>query len=184
MPITIFYRTDCTYPQIQIPNAFPMWSGHEKCCQMLKRLFVVFFYSINILWGTCGCMMSQWIGLVSKETFVFSCTYILGRYLHSIIPIDNGKKVFVFLSEKISACKKDLRSRMNSNPLWVSGRYTALYHSAQWEERVYLTQLCIRWMLSTALGLRQIVGFQVWGLKNSKVLSQVWMHLKETSISF
>ena len=86
-------------------------------------------------------------------------------------------KVFVFHSEKISACKKDMRSRMNFNPLWVSGRYTALYYSAlQCDSKTRgSTQLYIRWMLSTALGLRQVVGLQVWGLKNSKVLSQGWM---------
>ena len=82
------------------------------------------------IWGTCGCVMSQWNGLFFKGTFVFSCTYILTRHLWNIISTDNSIQIsFIFHSEKTDANKKRLEFRLDFDLLWASGRYTALYHS-------------------------------------------------------
>ena len=53
-------------PHIQIPNACLFWSGHEKCCQMLKRIFVVFLYFINILH-----MRYLWLRDVTMDWTIF-----------------------------------------------------------------------------------------------------------------
>ena len=64
-------------PHIQIPNACLFWSGHEKCCQMLKRIFVVFLYFINILH-----MRYLWLRDVTMDWTIFWRNICFFMHLH------------------------------------------------------------------------------------------------------
>ena len=155
---------------------------------------MVFLYSIKILWGTCGCVKSQWIELFFKGTFIFSCTYILSRYLWNIIPTDNSIKVFVFLSKRILKRRTHIRKTWTSE--WISTLcecladilpYTTVRCSVtvRGEERVYSIMYMVNVVYSTTRPMAILVlEFQARRYKISKVKAQGWMGLKETSLSF